>query len=286
MKSQFYRLVVLFIIFYFPHSARAQNCFHPSASIIPISFFQQNNETAFIYFSGDSTFLRGPHSEQLNFLSVSNNYKVDISFTVSMAGAGTIMGQNFNDYGWYIAFDQNDSNKLKFFMSMGPYNVQKLEIPASSPPYDTNWVKFRIVYSKAAAAFTTYQNNILAHQYNGISWQYQTDIGTSFALGRRIGRTAFATDSRNVDGLHAFVCVGGDLSGFYGCADADGLPADADCGSQPVVAENADGRNSQRSGVAGRRVQRTAEGKPAQRGRFAGDCGKHATGDAKEFAHS
>jgi homoserine O-acetyltransferase len=42
----------------------------------------------------------------------------------------------------------------------------------------------------------------------------------------------------------------------------------------------------QRSSVAGRRVQRTAEESLHNAEKIAGDCGKHATGDAKEFAHS
>src|SRR5260370_24627399 len=55
----------------------------------------------------------------------------------------------------------------------------------------------------------------------------------------------------HVDALHAFFCVGRNVSRFHGCADADGVSTGADCGAEPCVAENGDGRDSQRSGMQG-----------------------------------
>src|SRR5260370_1361752 len=55
--------------------------------------------------------------------------------------------------------------------------------------------------------------------------------------------------------MHALVCVGGNVSGVYGCADAAGLPAGADCGAESRVAAGGDGRDTERDGGEGRGVR-------------------------------
>src|SRR5712692_119392 len=92
--------------------------------------------------------------------------------------------------------------------------------------------------------------------------------------------------SKPSDGLHAFVCVGGNVSGVYGRADAAGVPAGADCGAQSCVAEDGDGRDSERSGVEGRGVQRGAEAGAAHGVGFAADRGERAAADAEDAANA
>src|SRR5712692_1660782 len=84
--------------------------------------------------------------------------------------------------------------------------------------------------------------------------------------------------------MHALVCVGGNVSGVYGRADAAGLPAGTDCGAESRVAEDGDGRDSERSGVEGRGVQRGAETGAAYGFGFAADRGERAAADAEELS--
>src|SRR4029077_9752266 len=91
--------------------------------------------------------------------------------------------------------------------------------------------------------------------------------GASCAAGTP-GRGAFAADPGDVDGVHARVCVGGNVPGVYGRADAAGVPAGADCGAESRVAEDGDGRNSERSGVEGRGVCGGTEAGAAHGARF------------------
>src|SRR6266481_2739999 len=61
--------------------------------------------------------------------------------------------------------------------------------------------------------------------------------------------------SKPSDGLHAFLCVGRNLSRSHGRADAAGLPTAADRRTQPHLAQDGDGSDSQRSGMEGRRIR-------------------------------
>ena len=71
----------------------------------------------------------------------------------------------------------------------------------------------------------------------------------------------------HVDGLHALLGVGRDVSRFHGRADAAGLPAGADRRAQPHVAQDGDGWDPARSGVEERRLhQRAARGAADRRG--------------------
>src|SRR6266487_4231621 len=82
----------------------------------------------------------------------------------------------------------------------------------------------------------------------------------------------FGAHPGNVDGLHAFLRVGRDLSRFYGCAYATGLPAGADRRTQPHLAKNGDGRDSQRSRMEGWRVLRGTATSDAHGPRSVADC--------------
>src|SRR5713226_2985942 len=88
----------------------------------------------------------------------------------------------------------------------------------------------------------------------------------------------------HVDGLHAFFFVGRNVSRFPGCADADGVPTGADCGAEPCVAENGDGRDSQRSGMEERGLLRGAAAGAADGARPAPDRGERAALHAEDFA--
>src|SRR6266852_3500540 len=99
-----------------------------------------------------------------------------------------------------------------------------------------------------------------------------------------LGRGAFAADPGDVDGLHARVCVGGNVSGVYGRADAAGVPAGANCGAESYLAEDGDGRDSERSGVEGRGVRRGAKTGAANGAGFAADRGERAAADAEDAA--
>ena len=66
-------------------------------------------------------------------------------------------------------------------------------------------------------------------------------------LTEGLGVNHSAADFRHIDGLHAFVRLGRDVSRFHGRADADGVLARANRRTQPHVAKDGDGWNSQRS---------------------------------------
>ena len=82
---------------------------------------------------------------------------------------------------------------------------------------------------------------------------------------RRPGRQPPAAGDGHVDGRHAHLAVGRALSGFHGRADAARQPADADLRPQPRLAPDRHRRDSQRSGLAGRRLHGAAA-EPAHRG--------------------
>src|SRR5712691_10110861 len=84
--------------------------------------------------------------------------------------------------------------------------------------------------------------------------------------------------------MHARVCVGGNVSGVHGRADAAGLPAGADRGAESRVAENGDGRDTERSRVEGRGVYDGASAELAHGARFTADRGKRAAADAEELS--
>src|SRR6266705_1847687 len=74
--------------------------------------------------------------------------------------------------------------------------------------------------------------------------------------------------------------------GLHGRADAAGLSASADRGAQPRVAQDGDGRDSQRSGMEGRRIFRGTATSAAYRAGSAAHRGKRAALHAKDSGHA
>ena len=88
----------------------------------------------------------------------------------------------------------------------------------------------------------------------------------------------------HVDGLHAFLRLGRDLSRLHGRADAARLPAGADRRTQPHVAQDGDGRDPERSGVERRRIHDRAAGRTAHGGGPAGHRRQRAAADAEDLS--
>ena len=86
----------------------------------------------------------------------------------------------------------------------------------------------------------------------------------------------------HVDGLHALLGVGRDLSRFHGCADAAGLSARADRRAQPHVAQDGDGGDPPGSGLEERRIQERTARRAPDLGGFPADRRQRAAADAEE----
>ena len=82
--------------------------------------------------------------------------------------------------------------------------------------------------------------------------------GTIPAGDRRPGCPPSAPRARQLDGRHAHLDLGRELSGLHGCAGADGVAAHRDVRPQLDDAAHADRRHPQRSGLEQRRLHHAA----------------------------